>query len=138
MVSGFVTSPDDHSRICLGDASPMRIASKSLMSINVMPFVQKSCSSLLGLFQLERGVLVLEVVLLVFFSRQVVFVQLLGELLVVRQRQLAVGVDPVGALLELLCLGIPRRGPAGDRPQVDAELLGSPQQLVVLLAYGHV
>src|SRR3954468_23713509 len=33
MVSGFVTSPDDQSRICLLDASPIRIASKPLMSI---------------------------------------------------------------------------------------------------------
>jgi hypothetical protein len=32
IVSGLVTSPDDQSRICLLDASPMRIASKSLMS----------------------------------------------------------------------------------------------------------
>jgi hypothetical protein len=28
-----VTSPEDQSRICLLDASPIRIASKSLMSI---------------------------------------------------------------------------------------------------------
>jgi hypothetical protein len=33
MVSGFVTSPDDHARICLEDASPISIASKLLMSI---------------------------------------------------------------------------------------------------------
>jgi hypothetical protein len=33
IVSGFVTSPDDQSRICLLEASPIRIASKSLMSI---------------------------------------------------------------------------------------------------------
>jgi hypothetical protein len=33
MVSGFVTSPEDQSRICLLEASPIRIASKSLMSI---------------------------------------------------------------------------------------------------------
>src|SRR5918997_5112094 len=37
MVSGFVTSPDDQSRICLLDARPMRIASKSLMSIKLSP-----------------------------------------------------------------------------------------------------
>src|SRR5437868_7112619 len=36
MVSGFVTSPDDQSRICLLDASPIRIASKSLMSIKLV------------------------------------------------------------------------------------------------------
>src|SRR4051812_44706773 len=33
MVSGLVTSPDDQSRICLLEASPIRIASNSLMSI---------------------------------------------------------------------------------------------------------
>jgi hypothetical protein len=31
-----VTSPDDQSRICLLEASPMRIASNSLMSIKVL------------------------------------------------------------------------------------------------------
>jgi len=33
MVSGLVTSPEDQSRIYLLEASPIRIASKSLMSI---------------------------------------------------------------------------------------------------------
>src|SRR5918997_7155955 len=33
MVSGFVTSPLDHERICLEDARPISIASKLLMSI---------------------------------------------------------------------------------------------------------
>src|ERR1700722_12604420 len=33
MVSGFLTSPNDHARICSGDARPMRIASKLLTSI---------------------------------------------------------------------------------------------------------
>jgi len=42
IVSGLVTSPDDQSRICFGDASPMRIASKSLISIKVRPFVWSS------------------------------------------------------------------------------------------------
>src|SRR6266699_1832347 len=37
IVSGFVTSPEDQSRICLLEASPIRIASKSLMSIKVFP-----------------------------------------------------------------------------------------------------
>src|ERR687883_676340 len=40
MVSGLVTSPDDQSRICLLDASPMRIASKSLMSIKLLLYVR--------------------------------------------------------------------------------------------------
>src|SRR3977135_2651058 len=33
MVSGLVTSPEDHPRICLLDASPISMASKLLMSI---------------------------------------------------------------------------------------------------------
>jgi hypothetical protein len=33
-----VTSPDDQSRICLLDASPMRMASNSLISIKVLLF----------------------------------------------------------------------------------------------------
>src|SRR5437763_8034363 len=36
MVSGLVTSPDDQSRICLLDASPIRMASNSLMSIKAL------------------------------------------------------------------------------------------------------
>src|SRR5213079_2114714 len=39
IVSGLVTSPEDQSRICLLEASPIRIASKSLMSINSVPSV---------------------------------------------------------------------------------------------------
>jgi hypothetical protein len=38
IVSGLVISPDDQSLICLLDASPMRIASKLLMSIKLFPF----------------------------------------------------------------------------------------------------
>jgi hypothetical protein len=37
IVSGFVTSPDDQSLICLLDARPIRIASKLLMSIKALP-----------------------------------------------------------------------------------------------------
>ena len=33
MVSGLVTSPDDHGRICSGEARPILMASNSLMSI---------------------------------------------------------------------------------------------------------
>src|SRR5207244_12071694 len=36
MVSGLVTSPEDQSRICLLDASPIRMASNSLMSIKAL------------------------------------------------------------------------------------------------------
>src|SRR5919112_4062555 len=35
MVSGFVTSPLDHERICFEDARPISMASKLLMSIKV-------------------------------------------------------------------------------------------------------
>src|SRR3954454_21880238 len=144
MVSGLVTSPDDHSLICLGEASPMRIASKSLMSINVWPFCRlSSCGcgrlapgrerSLLHLFQLQGHVL-LFVLVLVLLGREVVLVELLGQLLVVRDGQLTLDVDALASLLELLGLGVASGRTAGDRPQVDAELLGRPQQLVVLLA----
>src|ERR671933_2215813 len=52
MVSGFVTSPLDHERICLEDARPISIASKLLMSI-------KAVSSLLvGLAGLGEDLLV--------------------------------------------------------------------------------
>jgi hypothetical protein len=36
IVSGFVTSPEDQSRICFDEARPIRIASKSLMSIKFL------------------------------------------------------------------------------------------------------
>src|ERR1700681_2927698 len=39
MVSGFLTSPNDHARICSGLASPIRIASKLLTSSK---FIQSS------------------------------------------------------------------------------------------------
>src|SRR5215210_7113997 len=42
MVSGFVTSPEDQSRICLLEASPMRMASKSLMSIKFCLFLSSA------------------------------------------------------------------------------------------------
>src|SRR4051812_10513971 len=47
MVSGLVTSPEDHDRICLEDASPISMASKLLMSIKALAFV-RSWSCLLG------------------------------------------------------------------------------------------
>src|SRR5690349_12242034 len=42
MVSGLVTSPIDQSRICFGEARPIRIASKSLMSICAKVFLLRS------------------------------------------------------------------------------------------------
>src|SRR5215213_1682424 len=52
MVSGFVTSPLDHERICFEDARPISMASKLLMSIT-------GCSLLLvgGQDVADRGVL---------------------------------------------------------------------------------
>src|SRR3954452_7775043 len=52
IVSGFVTSPDDQSRIFLLDANPIRIASNSLMSITCV----------LRLFPLSQSVVVGSVV----------------------------------------------------------------------------
>src|SRR4029079_10221598 len=135
MVSGLVTSPDDHSRICLGEARPMRIASKSLMSIN-------GCSphsSSVGTAKWRdgggsRSFLDLVQRQLLGLGVELGFVELLSEHLVVGGGQLAVLIDAVAPLLQLLSLGVAGGGPAGHRPQVDAELLGGAQQLVVPLA----
>ena len=56
-----------------------------------------------------------------------------AQLLVGRERQLAVGVDAVLALLELLDLRLPRRGADAIGREVDAQLLRGAEQLVVLL-----
>src|SRR3954454_15867933 len=99
MVSGFVTSPDDHSRICLGDARPIRMASKSLISIN-------GCSLLLrnqrdgraargSLLELPELRLRESRVLVVSQGFQVVLGELLVEPLVGRDGQIAVAVDAV-------------------------------------------
>src|SRR4051812_15152174 len=138
MVSGLVTSPDDQSLICFDDASPMRIASKSLMSITVVLrlfLLQSSWRSVFevdGLDVLERAdgsVFVLEDEAAVEPERVDVLEGLVG-----RKRQVAVGVDAVLALLDLLA-----RGLAGGRAEragreVDPELLRGAEQLVVLLA----
>src|SRR5215208_3913658 len=39
MVSGFVTSPLDHERICFEDARPISMASKLLISITGVPLL---------------------------------------------------------------------------------------------------
>src|SRR3954469_25675878 len=129
MVSGFVTSPEDQSRICLLEASPIRIASKSLMSIKFSP------QSLL-VFELEvNEVCVAERtdfgigLLGGFLSLRHLDVVEVDERLVGRQRDLAVLVDALLALFRLL-----RRRLAADRAQgagreIDAELLGRAQEL---------
>src|SRR4051812_26093229 len=102
MVSGLVTSPEDQSRICLLEASPIRIASKSLMSIKFSP------QSLL-VFELEVDEVCVA-------QRSDLGVGLLGRFLLLghldvvevterfvgRQRDLAVLVDALLALLLLL------------------------------------
>src|ERR687893_230969 len=111
MVSGFVTSPDDQSRICFDDARPMRMASKSLMSIKVAsPLLFFASSSGWSLFDFhvrqladvaERPDLVFDL-LACGLDRRQLDVRKVVELLVGRQRQLAVLVDTLLPLLGLL------------------------------------
>src|SRR5207247_308241 len=133
MVSGLVTSPDDQSRICLLDASPMRIASNSLMSIKALltSFLDLDVCQIclaerpdLGLYFLFRcgGRCDLDVIEV-------------AERLVGRERELAVLVDALLALLELLGGRLPRGRAERARREVDAELLRGAEQLVVLLAH---
>src|SRR3954454_12231755 len=58
MVSGFVTSPEDHDRICLDDASPISMASKLLMSIKAMLSFESESWSWPGLLGGGRVVVV--------------------------------------------------------------------------------
>src|SRR5262245_28223965 len=145
MVSGFVTSPDDQSRICFDDASPIRIASKSLISIKSFPSlanavyrgrVRRSVVELevdeVGLT--ERPGLLLDLLFDLLVRRQLDVVEV-AECLVGRKRQLAVLVDPLLALLELLGGRLARGGAERAGREVDAELLRGPQELVVLLAH---
>src|SRR5437660_11033239 len=124
MVSGFVTSPDDQSRICFDDASPIRIASKSLMSINFSyspshtnlghqraaerPKAAESARvPLIFEFQI-RQVDVAERsdggfrLFLVLLGRRQLHVVEIAQRLVGRHGHLAVLVDALLALLELL------------------------------------
>src|SRR6266516_5647307 len=120
MVSGFVTSPDDQSRICLLDASPMRIASKSLMSI-------KFCLPSLPLFLdfhvrqicfAEWPDLGLDLFLRFCRRRQLDVVEV-AERLVRRQRELLARlVDALLALLDLLR----RRLPSGRTERAGREI----------------
>src|SRR2546422_7538822 len=123
MVSGFVTSPDDQSRICFDDARPMRIASKSLMSIKVL------CAPLYSFLEFQiREVAVGDRphlrlrLLLGLLARRLLHVAQVAQLLVVRERHLAVLVDALLALLELLGGGLASGRPERARRQVDAEL----------------
>src|ERR671932_310846 len=94
MVSGLVTSPLDHERICFEEARPMEIASKLLMSI--------------------------------ISSASVLFLYVFSVLL--RGRFLR--LPAVAFRLDLL-LGLVGRSGARrpDAREVDAELLGRPQQV---------
>src|SRR5690349_5061094 len=144
MVSGFVTSPDDQSWICLVEARPILIASNSLMSINAShPFWGgggtggdgrgwRRDGSSPSLLHLDLVVLDVARARIRGQAWRVVLVGL-REHLVGRQRELAVGVEAVDALLDLLGAGLARGGAQGPGREVDAELLRGAQQLVVLL-----
>src|SRR5918999_1409794 len=127
IVSGFVTSPEDQSRICLLEASPIRIESNSLMSgprletsirfssPSLSQSVQFVSSSLFGRLELNR-------------------LAALDELLVGGEHELAFVLGVRAALLDLLGRRLARRGADRARREVDAELLGRAEELVVLLA----
>src|SRR6267142_3789388 len=131
MVSGFVTSPDDQSRICLLDASPMRMASKSLMSIKLVflpccservrhpvreglgrrPRVCARPLSFLYVGRFTQWACLLFCLFGCLGCRIDLDVGEIAERLVGRHLQLAVLVDPLLALLELLGGRGPRRRP---------------------------
>src|SRR4051812_45636714 len=117
MVSGFVTSPLDHERICFEDARPMLIASKLLMSI-----IRYSRS--------ESGRKREPAPDSRFSLRFHVFgLLLLGAL--VRLAAFALCLDLLLRLVGRVC------GRLTDSGEVDAELLGGAQQVVVLVADLH-
>src|SRR5215831_14174290 len=109
MVSGLVTSPEDQSRICLLDASPIRIASNSLMSIKAAP---QSLPLVLNFNVGQVGVSHRPDLGLNLFGRRLARFQLhvrqVVERLVLRKRELAVLVDPLLPLLRLLGGRLPR------------------------------
>src|SRR5919197_404168 len=99
MVSGLVTSPLDHERICFEEARPMEIASKLLMSI-----IGSASVLFLYVFSVLPG----------------------GRFL---------RLPAVAFRLDLLLGLVGRAGARRPDPrEVDAELLGGPQQVVVLVA----
>src|SRR5215208_3117300 len=112
IVSGFVTSPLDHERICFEEARPMLIASKLLMSII-------RCSSWKGwsVAGTAPG------------SRLPFRFHVFGLLLF----RALVGLAALALRLDLLLgLVVRVRRRLADAGQVDAQLLGRPQQVVVL------
>src|SRR3954471_10328560 len=122
MVSGLVTSPELQLRICLLEARPISMASKLLMSINSVPVLCRrearqgrpgSRLGLLGRLQVQVGGLDL------LFRGGVAGGRGLG-VRVVLALDVLVGRAAVGG------------AHAGE---VDAELLGGPQQVVVLVAH---
>src|ERR671934_1394720 len=124
MVSGLVTSPEDQSRICLDDASPIRMASKSLMSIKALLRPSLLVYFTIGQVFGQRPRLGIRLFLRVD-RRPDLDVCQVAELLIGRQRQLLARlVEPLLALLGLLCGRLARRRPQRPRRQVDAELLG--------------
>src|SRR5207244_5462282 len=113
MVSGLVTSPLDQDRICLDEARPMLMASKlfmSIKSVSVLRFLSYDAVSLsAGLF--------------------------LFDVLVELFRRCLVGLSALALGLFLLLVLVRRSD--SRRPharEVDAELLGRPQEVVVLVA----
>src|SRR5437667_8136946 len=126
MVSGFVTSPDDQSRICLLDASPMRIASKSLMSIKCF-FPLSLGSSGCSVFEFHvceidgRRLFLLGVLLLLLGHLDLVEIT---ERLVVRKCHLTVLVDALLSFFGLFGCRLPCRRAHRAGRQVDAGLLG--------------
>src|SRR5919202_4936394 len=120
MVSGLVTSPELQERICLEEARPILMASKLLMSI--MRFLGSGRWEGAGAGRVGRSGLRLDV---------------LGERLgggVRLDGSVALGLNLLLGLLALdgLVVGLAVGGPHAR--EVDAELLGGPEQVVVLLA----
>src|SRR6266540_7507101 len=125
MVSGFVTSPEDQSRICLLEASPIRMASKSLMSIKWVP------SLLYFRVRQPRLAYRADFFLYLFLGlllRRELDVGEVAQRLVRGQLQLAGFVSAVLAFLDLLPRGLPRGRAQRSRGEVDAELLGRAEQ----------
>src|SRR6476661_8587553 len=124
MVSGLVTSPEDQSRICLLEASPIRIASNSLMSIKVAPQLLYLVLDLdVGEIDLCNGADLVFDFLRGRFARFQLDVRQVVERLVGRQRQLALLVNPLLALLRLLRGGLSCGRAERAGRQVDAQLL---------------
>src|SRR6478752_1553824 len=101
MVSGFVTSPEDQSRICFDEARPIRIASKSLMSIKSLPRLSVFDFQIHEILLAERADLCVGV-LLGFLLVGDLDVLEVPKRFVGRQGQLGAGL--VGAFLPLLLL----------------------------------